>query len=53
MKALFLREQQQLSLEDTPDPTLQDGGDVIVRVTASSICGSDVHLSWVMSLSAR
>lgn len=43
MKALFLREQQQLSLEDTPDPTLQDGGDVIVRVTASSICGSDVH----------
>lgn len=43
MKALFLREQLELSLEDTPVPRLQDSSDVIVRVTGSSICGSDVH----------
>lgn len=43
MKALFLRDQYRLSLEDTPEPQLLSGSDVIVRVTASSICGSDVH----------
>ncbi|MGS0765395.1 zinc-binding dehydrogenase [Syntrophomonas curvata] len=43
MKALFLREHQVLSLEDTPEPRLINTTDVIVRVTASSICGSDIH----------
>lgn len=43
MKALFLRENHQLSLEETEKPVLTDETDVIVRVTASSICGSDVH----------
>ncbi|MGE5454744.1 MAG: zinc-dependent alcohol dehydrogenase, partial [Methylocystaceae bacterium] len=43
MKALFLRENLQLSLEETEAPMLKKDTDVIVRVTASSICGSDVH----------
>ncbi len=43
MKALFLREQRVLSLEDTPEPEILTASDVIVQVTASSICGSDVH----------
>lgn len=43
MKALFLRENLQLSLEDTDLPQIIDDTDVILRVTASSICGSDIH----------
>lgn len=43
MRALFLREHHVLSLEDTPEPKLINNSDVIVQVTASSICGSDVH----------
>lgn len=43
MKALFLRENNQLSLEETPKPVLQNDDDVILKVTASSICGSDIH----------
>jgi len=43
MKALFLREDLQLSLEDTEAPVLTQDTDVLVRVTGSSICGSDIH----------
>ncbi len=43
MRALFLREQGKLSLENTPKPELILDNDVIVKVTASSICGSDIH----------
>lgn len=43
MKALFLRENLRLSLEETEVPVLVNDTDVILRVTASSICGSDVH----------
>ncbi|MFZ5596110.1 MAG: alcohol dehydrogenase [Bacillota bacterium] len=49
MKALFLRDNKRLSLEDTERPVIKDPGDVIVRVTASSICGSDIHF-WQGSL---
>lgn len=43
MKALFLRDNNQLSLEDTDKPVIIDDGDVILKVTASAICGSDIH----------
>ncbi len=43
IKALFVREGLKLSLEETEKPTLKDGHDIIVKVTASSICGSDLH----------
>jgi 2-desacetyl-2-hydroxyethyl bacteriochlorophyllide A dehydrogenase len=43
MKALFLRDNKRLSLEDTERPVLKGPQDVIVKVTASSICGSDIH----------
>lgn len=43
MKALFLRDNQQLSLEETERPHIKEKGDTIVRVTASAICGSDIH----------
>ena len=43
IKALFLRDNLRLSLEETNRPTLTDPSDIIVKVTASSICGSDIH----------
>ncbi|MGE5454714.1 MAG: zinc-dependent alcohol dehydrogenase, partial [Methylocystaceae bacterium] len=33
-----------LSLEETAKPTLENAGDVIVKVTAAAICASDIHL---------
>src|SRR4051812_50172775 len=42
MKALLLKEYKQLELADLPVPEIGDE-DVLVRVRASGICGSDVH----------
>lgn len=32
-----------MSLRDIPRPRLQEPGDVIVRLTTSAICGTDLH----------
>ena len=42
MKALLLREYGRLSYEDAPEPTIGPG-EVLIRVAACGICGSDVH----------
>jgi L-iditol 2-dehydrogenase len=42
MKALVLKEYRQFAIEDFPVPTLQPD-EVLVRVRACGICGSDVH----------
>ncbi|HHV96844.1 MAG TPA: galactitol-1-phosphate 5-dehydrogenase [Clostridiaceae bacterium] len=42
MKALVLKEYMKFSYEDVPDPEVGDD-DVLIRVKACSICGSDVH----------
>src|SRR6185369_13472347 len=42
MKALVLKEYRQFAIEDFPVPTLQPN-EVLVRVRACGICGSDVH----------
>lgn len=33
-----------LSIEDRPEPTLEAGNDVVVRVLACGICGTDLHI---------
>jgi threonine dehydrogenase-like Zn-dependent dehydrogenase len=35
---------QKLSVEKVPDPTILNRRDAIVKVTATTICGSDLHL---------
>src|SRR3954447_3719017 len=35
-------------VDTVPDPTIQDPTDVIVQITSSGICGSDLHLIEVM-----
>lgn len=42
MKALVLEEYNKLVYRDWPDPVLADN-EVLVRVRAAAICGSDVH----------
>jgi len=42
MKALVLKEYRQFALEDFPVPAIQ-ADEVLVRVRACGICGSDVH----------
>jgi threonine dehydrogenase-like Zn-dependent dehydrogenase len=44
MRALTWHGKRDVRIETVPDPTIEDSTDVIVRVTSSGICGSDLHL---------
>ncbi|GGS66523.1 glutathione-dependent formaldehyde dehydrogenase [Planobispora rosea] len=44
MKALCWTGVNEVAVEEVPDPRILNRQDVIVRVTASSTCGSDLHL---------
>lgn len=44
MKALCWDGVDKLKIHRVPDPSIMDGKDAIVRVKASSVCGSDLHL---------
>lgn len=43
MKAVVFRGVGDIRLEDVQEPTLQEPTDAIVRITASAICGTDLH----------
>src|ERR1700682_1748197 len=44
MKALVYHGPGKCAWEDRPRPTIQDPGDAIVRITTSTICGTDLHI---------
>lgn len=44
MKALTWHGKGDIRHETVPDPTIEDGRDVIIKVCACAICGSDLHL---------
>jgi alcohol dehydrogenase len=44
MKALVYHGPGRRSWDDVPDPVIQADGDVIVKITSSTICGSDLHI---------
>lgn len=44
MKALCWQGVGKLSVERVDDPTILNDSDAVIRVTASSVCGSDLHL---------
>lgn len=44
MKAVVLKEVHYLALEEVPEPEIQYPTDAIVRVTTTTICGSDIHI---------
>jgi threonine dehydrogenase-like Zn-dependent dehydrogenase len=48
MKALTWHGKRDVRVDTHPDPTIRDPDDVIVRITSTAICGSDLHLYEVM-----
>lgn len=44
MKALVYHGPGERAWEDKPRPAIQDPSDVIVRITTSTICGTDLHI---------
>ena len=43
MKALVMTEYKKLEFMDVPKPTIKSPTEVLVRIKAAAICGSDVH----------
>ncbi|HVW10048.1 MAG TPA: alcohol dehydrogenase catalytic domain-containing protein, partial [Bryobacteraceae bacterium] len=44
MKATRWYGKHDIRVEDVPDPTIQHPRDIILRVTSTAICGSDLHI---------
>ena len=44
MKALRWHGKEDVRVDNVPDPKIEASGDAIIRVTATAICGSDLHL---------
>ncbi len=44
MKALYFPEFHKYDLREVDKPTINDPNDVIVKVTTTTICGSDIHI---------
>lgn len=44
MKAAVFHRPKKVTVDDVPDPKLENQSDAIVRVTATAICGSDLHI---------
>src|SRR6266496_2040760 len=43
MRAVVWKGIGDIAIEDVPDPKIQEPTDAIVRLTASAICGTDLH----------
>ncbi|MCC5849321.1 MAG: alcohol dehydrogenase catalytic domain-containing protein [Verrucomicrobia bacterium] len=43
MKAMFLTGIRQIEIRETPSPSIRNPDDVLIRMGAVGICGSDVH----------
>jgi threonine dehydrogenase-like Zn-dependent dehydrogenase len=48
VRALTWHGRRDVRVETVPDPSIQEPTDVIVRITSTGICGSDLHLYEVM-----
>ncbi|MBP1207851.1 threonine dehydrogenase-like Zn-dependent dehydrogenase [Duganella sp. 1411] len=44
MRALVYHSAHDVKVDTVPDPVLQQADDIILRITATAICGSDLHL---------
>jgi glutathione-independent formaldehyde dehydrogenase len=44
MRAVVFSGTRSVTVEDVPDAALEDPEDVVVRVTSSAICGTDLHM---------
>lgn len=48
MKAVTWQGKRSVSVDSVPDPVLEQDNDVIIEVTSTAICGSDLHLYEVL-----
>ena len=48
MKALTWHGKRDVRVDTVPDPKIQEPTDIIIKVTSSGICGSDLHLYEVL-----
>jgi len=44
MKAVVFHDVGDICLEDVPEPPIEQPVDAVVRITASAICGTDLHM---------
>lgn len=44
MKAIVYNGVKNVDVENVEDPKIEKADDIIVRVTSTAICGSDLHL---------
>ncbi|KZO91758.1 GroES-like protein [Calocera viscosa TUFC12733] len=44
MKAVVYKEAFKVAIEDKPKPQIEHPNDVIIKITTSAICGSDLHM---------
>ncbi len=44
IKAVVYKEPYTVAVEEVPDPRIEDPTDVVIQVTTSAICGSDLHM---------
>lgn len=44
MKAIVFHGVGDIRLDDVPDPKIEEPTDAVVRITASAICGTDLHM---------
>jgi threonine dehydrogenase-like Zn-dependent dehydrogenase len=43
MKAVVFHDVGDIRLDDVPEPSIQDPTDALIQITASAICGTDLH----------
>ncbi len=44
MRALYMPQLNKIELKDVEKPQLKNSTDVIIKVTSTTICGSDIHI---------
>ena len=44
MKAVVLQPNHEIAVENVPEPKIEKGSDVLLKITKTAICGSDIHI---------
>ena len=50
MRALTWQAREKVTVQDVPDPRIEEPTDAVIRVTSTAICGSDLHLYSVLGM---
>ncbi|MBD7994995.1 glutathione-dependent formaldehyde dehydrogenase [Arthrobacter sp. Sa2CUA1] len=48
MKAVTWQGKRKVSVEEVPDPVIEQPTDAVIRITSTALCGSDLHLYEVL-----